>query len=327
MHSSRGRITIQESDILKFPKLKIGKLEPKYPIIQGGMAIKASMAKLAGAVANEGGIGVIAATAITVNELKSEIKKARELSDGLIGVNIMYAATDFIKLLKASIESRIDLIISGAGFSRDMFAIGKENNVPVVPIVSSLKLAKISEKLGASAIVVEGGNAGGHLGTDKDSWKIVQKIKESVNIPVIAAGDVVNPEDISQMFKMGLDGVQMGTRFLASLESDVSETFKELYVKAKNKDVLTIMSSVGFPANAIKTKFSELVLTGKAPKPKICNGCLKHCFKNFCVKEALLKGHRGDLEKGLFFTGKGVGKIKDIVSVKEIFKRIINFNE
>jgi len=308
---------------MNFPKLKIGKLEPKYPIIQGGMAIKVSLANLASAVANQGGIGVIAGTALTVSELKNEIRKAREQTQGIIGVNIMYAARDFLKLLKASIESGIDLIISGAGFSRDMFPIGKEYGVPIVPIVSSLKLAKISERLGASAIVVEGGNAGGHLGTDQDSWDIVKEIKDSVSIPVIGAGDVVNNDDIKRMFKMGLDGVQMGTRFLASFESDVSDVFKQLFVKAKASDVVTIMSSVGLPANAIRTRFSELVMAGKAPEPESCANCLKQCKMNFCVKDALLRARDGDLENGLFFTGKGVEKIKEILSVKDIFKKII----
>lgn len=310
---------------MNFPKLRIGGLKPVYPIIQGGMAVKVSMAKLAAAVANEGGVGVIAGTAMSVKELKDEIKKAKEMTEGIIGVNIMYAATDFMKLLKASIESGIDLIISGAGFSRDMFGIGQEKNIPVVPIVSSLKLARISERLGAAAIVVEGGNAGGHLGTDQDSWDIVKSIKEKVNIPVIAAGDIVKPVDIQKMFAMGMDGVQMGTRFLASIESDVSDVFKKLYIKARSEDVVTIMSSVGFPANAIKTKFAELVMAGNPPEPEVCTGCLKHCRKNFCVKNALLRGHEGDLERGLFFTGKGVEKIKDVVSVREIFNRIVNF--
>ncbi|HLV10273.1 MAG TPA: nitronate monooxygenase, partial [Halanaerobiales bacterium] len=274
---------------MDFPRLKIGKLNPKYPIIQGGMAIKVSTAGLASAVAEQGGIGVIAGTAMSISELKNEIRKAKNKTQGIIGVNIMYAASGFLKLLKASVEAGIDLIISGAGFSRDMFTIGKKNNLPVVPIVSSLKLARISEKLGASAIVVEGGNAGGHLGTDEDSWELVKTVKEKVKIPVIAAGDVVTPEDIQKMFKMGMDGVQMGTRFLASEESDVSEAFKELCIKAQNKDVVSFMSSAGFPGNAIRTRFIELILEGKEPAPEECSECLKHCLKNFCIKDALLK--------------------------------------
>ena len=308
---------------IKFPRLKINNLQPKYPIIQGGMAIKVSMAGLASAVANEGGIGVIAGTALTVDELKQEIKKAKKMTNGIIGVNIMFAARDFMNLLKTSIKAGVDLVISGAGFSRDMFPVGKKSNVPIVPIVSSLRLARISEKLGAAAIVVEGGNAGGHLGTDKDSWELVKKIKEKVKIPIIGAGDVVNSRDINKMFKMGLDGVQMGTRFLASEESDVDSFFKRLCVKAKKEDVINIMSSVGFPANAIKTRFSELVLSGQAPEPVSCSKCLKQCTESFCIKEALLKARDGDKENGIFFAGKGAWKIKEILSVKKIFRRIV----
>ncbi len=308
--------------VIKFPKLRIKNLQPELPIIQGGMAVKVSMASLASAVAREGGIGVIGGTALSVNELKEEIRKAKSMTDGIIGVNIMYAAKNFMNLLKTSIETGIDLVISGAGFSRDMFPIGKEAGVPIVPIVSSLRLAKISEKLGASAVIVEGGNAGAHLGTDKDSWTIVKKIKEKINIPVIGAGGVVTSPDISRMFKMGLDGVQMGSRFLASEESDVANKFKELCVKAGKNDIIKIMSAVGYPANALRTRFSELVLAGQAPPPEICTKCLKQCTETFCILEALLKARAGNEEEGLFFAGAGVWKIKEILSVKEIFARI-----
>ncbi len=311
---------------MKFPTLKIGELIPKYPIIQGGMAIRASMSKLAAAVANEGGIGVIAGSAIKIDELKSEIKKAKQMTKGILGVNIMFAATDFFENVKASIEAGIDLIIYGAGFSRDIFALGKEHNVPIVPVVSSLKLAKIAERLGAAAIVVEGGNAGGHLGTDKDSWEIIKEIKAAVKIPVIGAGGVVDPADVKRMFDMGMDGVQMGTRFVASDECDVADIFKELFVKAKEEDVITIESCAGFPANAIRTPMSEYLLdTNHTVKISKCTNCLKHCNKRFCVNEGLVKGHDGNYEEGIFFTGKDVWKIDEVLPVKEIFKRIIEY--
>ncbi|MFO7816047.1 MAG: nitronate monooxygenase [Halanaerobiales bacterium] len=310
---------------MDFPKLKIGNLVPKYPIIQGGMAIRISMADLASAVANEGGIGVIAGTALPVNELKREIKKAKRKTDGILGVNIMFAAREFKKLLKGSIEAGIDLIISGAGFSRDMFTIGKEYDVPVVPIVSSLRLAKISEKLGAAAIVIEGGNAGGHLGTEKEAIPLIKKIKDKIKIPIIGAGDIVTPEDIDNMFKLGVDGVQMGTRFLASEEANIADNFKKLCVKAKKEDIVRMMSSVGLPANAIRTRFTELIKEGKAPKPVSCNRCLKKCTEEFCIRDALLRARKGDLEEGVFFTGEGMWKANKILSVKEIFKKIKNY--
>lgn len=312
---------------MKFPKLKIGNLTPKYPIIQGGMAIKVSMAKLAASVANEGGIGLIAGTALKVDELKAEIRKAKKMTNGIIGVNIMFAATDFMEGIKAAIEEKIDIIVYGAGFSRDIFGIAKKANIPVVPIVSSLKLAKISERLGAAAVVVEGGNAGGHLGTDKDSWDIVKKIKENIKIPVIGAGGMIYPKEIKRMFDLGLDGVQLGTIFAAAKESSVSEKFKEKYIKAKNSDVVTIMSSAGLPANAIRSKMTDLVQAGKAPAPANCTSCLKHCSRKWCVADTLRAGHAGDEENGIFFTGKNIEGITKIKSVKEIFKEIIDYAE
>ncbi|TDO77663.1 NAD(P)H-dependent flavin oxidoreductase YrpB (nitropropane dioxygenase family) [Halanaerobium saccharolyticum] len=307
---------------MKLPELKIGDLTAKFPIIQGGMAIRVSMAELAAAVANEGGIGVIGASVMTPQELKSEIKKARKLSDGIIGVNIMFAAAGFSELLKASVEAGIDCIISGAGFSRDMFGVGKEYNTPVIPIVSSLKLARISQKLGAAAVVVEGGNAGGHLGSDEYSFDLVKKITGKVDIPVIGAGEVVTPADIESMFELGVDGVQMGTRFLASEEASVSQKFKELCVEATSDDVIKIMSSAGYYANAIKTSFSKLIEAGEAPPPANCTDCLKTCSREFCIKDALINARAGDMENGVFFTGAGIGKINEILSTKEIFRQI-----
>ena len=307
---------------MHLPKLKIGDLMPKYPIIQGGMAVKVSMSKLAAAVANEGGIGVIAGSAISGEELKKEILKAKKMTDGILGVNIMFAVKNFIEVVKASIEAKIDVIISGAGFSRDIFGICKKANVPFVPIVSSVKLAKISERLGASAIIVEGGNAGGHIGTKADSWDIVKEIKDTVKIPVIGAGGIIDREDMKRMFQLGVDGVQLGTRFLASFESNVSDKFKELLIKAKENDIVRIISSVGLPANAIKTKLSELILQGNPPKPEKCDGCLKACTKKFCIFDALNYAREGNLDKGLFFSGKDGWRINEIMSVKDIFKKL-----
>lgn len=308
--------------IIKFPDLRIGDLNPEFPIIQGGMAIEVSMAELAAAVAEEGGIGLIAGTAISPEKLKEEIKKARSMTDGIIGVNIMFAASEFLDLLKTSIENGIDLIVSGAGFSRDMFTLGKEAGIPVVPIVSSLKLARISEKLGASAIVVEGGDAGGHLGTAEKSAALLEKIKGKVSIPIITAGDIVTPADVKDAFKRGADGVQMGTRFLASKESSVDEYFKQLCVECNFKDLKKIISSVGLPAMAIDNKLVDQILNGEAPAPENCIDCLKKCSKEFCVRELLIKGKEGNKDEGLFFSGAGIGKIKEILSVKEIFARI-----
>ena len=140
---------------LKLPELRIGDRVAKIPIVQGGMAIRLSTARLAAAVANQGGIGLIAASGMSNDELRYEIRMARSLTKGVIGINIMVAARKFSEIVKTAIDEGIDLVVAGAGFSRDMFGLGKESGTPIVPIVSSVKLAKISEKLGATAIVVE----------------------------------------------------------------------------------------------------------------------------------------------------------------------------
>lgn len=309
--------------------IKIGDLEIKVPIIQGGMGIRGSMSGLAAAVANEGGIGCIAGTALPIDELKEEIARARELivnKGGALAVNIMFAATGFTEAVKASIESGIDIIITGAGFSRDIYEMVKGTDVKVFPIVSSAKLAKLAQKLGADAIVVEGGNAGGHLGTELDSWDIVAGVKEVVTVPVFGAGGVITPEDGVRMLKLGADGIQMGSRFIASKECGVDENFKNSYINAKEGDVKTIMSCAGLPANAIMSPTVKKILEFSPDvRPKSCSGCLKHCSHSFCVNDRLVRGHAGDFQEGIFFAGKDAWKIDSIKSVKEImddFKKI-----
>ena len=316
-------IDILEVLNLKLPELRIGELRPKIPIIQGGMAVKVSTAKLAAAVANEGGIGIIAATGMTPQELIEEIKKARLLSSGIIGINIMYAVTAFSELFKTALKEGIDLVISGAGFSRDMFSWGREANTPVVPIVSTVKLAKISEKLGAAAVVVEGKEAGGHLGTSYAVEEIFPEVKKNVSIPVIVAGGIIDGQDVARKFKLGADGVQMGTRFAASFESNVADNVKEFYVKAKAKDIMLINSPVGLLGRAIKNKFAEKIVAGTVKPPSECNMCLKNCKANFCIMEALNNAQQGNLEEGLIFSGEFIEKIKSIMSVREIISTLL----
>jgi nitronate monooxygenase len=308
---------------LKLPELRIGRLVARLPIMQGGMAIRISTARLAGAVAAEGGIGLIAASGMTFDELRQEIRLARSLAaGGVIGINAMVAARVFPDLVKTAIEEGIDLVVAGAGFSRDMFAWGQESGTPIVPIVSSAKLAKISESLGASAVVVEGKEAGGHLGTDKPMHVILPDIVNAVKIPVIGAGGVLTGRDIIETLKLGAAGVQMGTRFMASEESNAAPTLKEFYLKAKQEDVILIKSPVGMPARGIKNPFAKKTLEGTVAVPDSCDACLKHCERNFCIIKALNRAQQGDVETGLVFTGEYIHRIDKILSVKDIFARL-----
>jgi len=304
--------------------LKIGNLVAQVPIIQGGMAIRLSTARLAAAVANEGGIGLIAASGMEEQELRTEIRLARKLTGGkgIIGINCMVAARAFKKLIVTAAQEGVDLIVAGAGFSRDIFAVGREYNVAVVPIVSSVKLAKISEKLGASAIVVEGTEAGGHLGTQQSIKEILPDIVKAVHIPVVAAGGATCGRDIADLLNLGANGVQMGSRFAASEESNGARFLKEMYLKMVKEDVVQIDSPVGYKGRAIRSPFAQLSLEGRAPLPITCDACLKHCTHQFCIIRALSRAQQGDTETGLIFTGAHMWKIHEILPVKEIFRRI-----
>lgn len=307
---------------MKLPELKIGNKVARVPIVQGGMAIRLSTGALAAAVANQGGIGLIAASGMTTDELRYEIRMARALSKGVIGINIMVAAKKFAEMVNTAIDEGIDLVVAGAGFSRDVFALGQESGTPIVPIVSSVKLAKISQRLGATAIVVEGKEAGGHLGTDQSIKSIIPDIVKAVDIPVIAAGGVLHGQDIADFIKMGASGVQMGSRFAASVESNGAPMLKEFYLKSKPEDVVVIHSPVGLPGRAVRNPWAERIMEGPVP-PTQCDVCLKACKHNFCIIRALTRAQQGDVETGLVFTGEYLPTIDKIMTVEEIFQQLL----
>jgi nitronate monooxygenase len=308
------------------PELKIADLVAQIPIIQGGMAIRISTGALAGAVAAAGGIGVIGASGMTFEELASEIRIARERAQGgIIGINIMFAAREFWGIVMTAIKEKIDLVITGAGFSRDIFKVGHENSTPIIPIVSSARLARTSDRCGAAALVVEGKEAGGHLGTDRPVRDILPEIRKATNLPVIAAGGITSGKEIAEMIKLGANGVQIATRFVLSQECNAALPFKRLYQKAKKDDVVTITSPVGMPGRALRTAFVEKILKKKAPKPHGCDFCLKNCSLEYCIIQALINSQQGDIDHGIVFSGENVWKIKDrsIKPAAEIIKELV----
>jgi nitronate monooxygenase len=297
---------------LKLPELKIGDLVAKIPIVQGGMAVKISTGLLAGTVARAGAIGVIGASGMDLAELRKEIRKAQEIAKGgLVGINIMFAAREFLGAVNTAISEKISFITTGAGFSRDIFKIGKESNTPILPIVSSAKLAKIATKSGASAIVVEGTEAGGHLGTDRSIELILPEVRAVTDLPVIAAGGITNGCDIVKMFKLGANGVQIATRFVLTNECAAAPEYKKIYQNAKKEDIAIISSPVGMPGRAIKTEFVKKILAGTAPRPIGCDYCLKKCSLKYCIIQALINAQQGNVDEGIVFTGNNVWKIKD----------------
>lgn len=347
----------------KMPDLNIGNLKAKLPIIQGGMGVGISLAGLASAVANEGGIGVISSVGLNMLKknkinpgltnrecLRNEIRLARKLTGGLLGVNIMVAVTDFDELVKVSLEEEIDLIFMGAGLplkipentTLDYLLTTKTK---IVPIVSSARATKVifdtwSRKFNhiPDAVVVEGPKAGGHLGFKLEQIfspefkleKLIVETKKALepyvekyqkDIPVIAAGGIFSGRDIYRIIKMGADGVQMGTRFVATDECDAADEFKESYIKSKRTDIEIIKSPVGLPGRALTSKFLNDVKDGLRKPFKCPWKCLKTCDISkapYCIAKALLNAQRGLIENGFAFAGANAYRIKKIIPVKKL---------
>ncbi|NNG01753.1 MAG: nitronate monooxygenase [Desulfobacteraceae bacterium] len=299
---------------MNIPKLEIGDLTSPLAIVQGGMGVGISMSKLASAVADEGGIGVISAAMTGIEEpdvrenavqanirtLKQEIIKAKEATKGVLGVNIMVALTNFADLVKTSIEEKIDIIFSGAGLPLNLPQyLKKGSTTKLVPIVSSARAAGLICKKWLAkfdylpdAFVVEGPKAGGHLGFKEEQledpkFSLENLVREVIDIvktfeaqvkkkiPVIAAGGIFTGADIHKFIKMGAAGVQLGTRFVATHECDADDGFKQAYVKANKEDLVVIKSPVGMPGRALRNDFIDAVNIGKKKPFR----CLYHCIK------------------------------------------------
>lgn len=344
--------------------LKIGNLTSKLPIIQGGMGIGVSLSGLSSSVANQGGVGVIAAAGIGMSEpdfytnfyesniraLKKQIAKARQLSNGIIGVNIMVALSNFSDMVKTAVEEKIDIIFSGAGLPLDLPKYLKENSVTkLVPIVSSGKAARLIAQRWLKkynylpdAIVVEGPKAGGHLGFKPDQIdnpefslkKLVKDVlndikpieeKSEKNIPVIAAGGIYTGQDIYEMIKLGASGVQMATRFVPTVECDASDKFKETYINAKKEDIGIIKSPVGLPGRAIVNEFIQSTKEGKKKPFKCPYHCIVTCdYKKspYCIAHALMNAKKGNMQNGFAFAGQNAYRSDSIISVKKLIETL-----
>ena len=350
--------------------LNIGGLQIDLPIIQGGMGVGISLSGLATAVANEGGVGVISPAGIgflykdhssdylenCIYGLTEEIRKTRENTKGVIGVNIMVALTNYADLVETSIKEGVDIIFSGAGLPLDLPKyLTPGCKTRLAPIVSSARgAALICNKWKANfdylpdAIVVEGPKAGGHLGfkveqIDDEAFALEKIMPEviavaneiglanGVVIPVIAAGGIYTGADIDKFLAMGAAGVQMGTRFVTTVECDASDKFKQAYLDAKKEDVRIIKSPVGMPGRAISSLFLDQVEAGNK-QPKNCPvNCIKTCditTAPYCIIASLSAALKGNFKHGYAFAGSNVWKTDRIITVKELFTALIDeFND
>ena len=356
--------TIQYRDILLtiMKSFFIGNKEICLPIIQGGMGVGVSLSGLASAVANEGGVGVISCAGLgllykqdtgdylknCVWGLKEELRKTREKTKGVIGVNIMVALSNFTDMVRTSITEKADIIFAGAGLPLDLPSFLTPGSKTLLsPIVSSARATKIlCEKWLTNynylpdAIVVEGPKAGGHLGFKKEHIEdenhslehlipeivaVASQYSDKKTIPVIAAGGISSGEDILRLIELGAAGVQMASIFVPTNECDASPVFKQVYVDASQEDTKIIQSPVGMPGRAINGEFIRSVSEGNE-KPK---GCPYHCIKTcdyskspYCIIRALYNAAKGNMDKGYAFAGANAYLADKISSVKEVVTKL-----
>jgi len=344
--------------------LSIGDLFAPVPIVQGGMGVGISLSGLASATANAGGVGVIAAAGIgllepdgftdflgaNIRALRREIRKARERTKGILGVNIMVALRNFPDLVRTAIEEKVDIIFSGAGLPMNLPELARGAKTKLVPIVSSARAATLIakrwlDKFGVlpDAFVVEGPKAGGHLGYKPEEIEdpayslettvpsVIEATKafegrKGMPIPVIAGGGIYTGADIAKFLEMGAEAVQMATRFVVTDECDAAPAFKDAFISAKEGDLAIIKSPVGMPGRAIRNAFIDDVEEGnKAPF-----SCPYHCIHTcdfekapYCISLALLNAQKGRLDHGFAFAGANVGRVDRIMPVQELVDELV----
>lgn len=345
--------------------LKIGDKFTRIPLIQGGMGVGVSLGRLAGAVAREGGIGIISTAQIGYREadfdkdpaganlkaIESEMRKARAISpDGIIGYNIMTALKEHAAHVKAAVKAGADIIISGAGLPTELPALTEGSDTKIAPIVSTDKSAHVilkywdkKYKRTADLVVIEGPEAGGHLGFKKEELseftpetyaEEIQKIIATVRsyaekygreIPVVVAGGIYDSSDVKRVMALGADGVQVATRFVTTEECDADIRYKEAYINASEDDIVIVKSPVGMPGRAIINPLMKRVAAGEQIPHSPCHRCLAKCnpaLIPYCITDGLIEAVKGNIEKGLLFCGAKAWKADRIDTVREAVQEL-----
>ncbi|GAV23692.1 enoyl-[acyl-carrier-protein] reductase FabK [Carboxydothermus pertinax] len=290
-------------------------LKIKYPILQGGMAWVAT-ARLAAAVSNAGGLGIIGAGNATADWVRSEIQKVKKLTDKPFGVNVMLLSPHVEEVMEVIIEERVPVITTGAGNPGKYIKRLKENNIKVIPVVASVALAKRLERTGVDALIAEGHESGGHIG-ELTTMALVPQVVDNVSIPVIAAGGIADGRGMAAALALGAEAVQIGTRFLCAEETEIHPAVKEAVIKAGDRDTVITGASTGHPVRVIKNKlarrFLELEEQRTPPEEleKLGAGSLRRCMQE------------GDIEEGSLMAGQIAGLIKEIKPAGIIVEEIV----
>lgn len=290
-------------------------LNIKYPIIQGGMAWVAT-AELAAAVSNAGGLGVIGCGAAPKAIIKEEITKIKRLTDKSFGVNVMLLSPYVDEIIQLLYEEKVPVVTTGAGNPGKYMSMFKEIGTKVIPVVPSVALAKRMEKIGADAIIVEGTEAGGHIG-ELTTMSLVPQVADEVSIPVIAAGGIADGRGFIASLALGAKGVQIGTRFVCTVECQAHEKYKNAIINSADRDAIVTGRSTGHPVRSLRNKFTKKLLELEKQNTDM------ETLETLGVGKLRKAVIEGDVENGSVMAGQISGLIKDIKTCEEVIQDII----
>lgn len=288
----------------------------EYPVFQGGMAWIAD-GKLAAAVSEGGGLGIIAAGNAPASYVHEQIQIARSLTKKPIGVNIMLMSPFADEVAEVVVEEKVDVVTTGAGNPSKYIKSWLAAGIKVIPIVPSVAMAKLMTRLGATALIAEGGESGGHVG-ELTTIVLVPQVCDATDLPVIAAGGIADGRGVAAAFMLGAEGVQLGTRFLSAYECTIHPTYKEKIIKAGDLCTMVTGKKLGHPVRSLRTKFAQNYAKAEF------GGMSNEELENLGVGALRLAVKEGDLEKGCFLAGQIAGMVNKEQPAAEIVKEIMD---
>lgn len=291
-------------------------LNIKYPIIQGGMAWVAT-AELAAAVSNAGGLGLIGAGHMPPDALRKEIRRAKELTTKVFGVNVMLMSPFVKEVMQVVVDEKVQVVTTGAGNPGEYIPALKGIGARIIPVVASVALAKRLERIGVDALVAEGHESGGHVG-EVSTMALVPQVVDAVSIPVIAAGGIADSRGVVAALALGAQGVQIGTRFVATTECLVHERYKQALVKAKERSTIVTGVSTGHPVRVLQNKLTkEYVERERA-------GATTEELDQMGAGKLRLAAQEGDVDYGSVMVGQIAGMIREIQSVEAVMQDLVS---
>lgn len=291
-------------------------LGTEYPFIQGGMANIAT-GEFAAAVSNAGGLGLIGAGGMDADMLRENIRICKGLTDKPFGVNLMLMNPQVDEMAKVVVEEGVKVITTGAGNPSKYMESWKANNMIVMPVVSSVALAKKMESLGADAVIAEGTESGGHIG-EMTTMTLVPQVIDGVNIPVVAAGGIADGRQLAAAFALGACGVQLGTCLLVSEECPIHEAYKEAVIKAKDNSTIVTGRIAGTPVRILKNSMAREYVKQERL------GADKMELEKFTLGSLRRAVFDGDVKTGSLMAGQTAGQVNEIKPVRDIFEAMYN---